>query len=113
MYLTSSFYITQLEELKKDLEYVRENMEEDPKKRQHKERMRELHRDFFRVLRWQRRKLKKTLGIDDIEPESKLLFYSYMHMHAHSTSGWRLEDDLLYSYFFKCGFPKKNNVQNW
>jgi len=59
------------EELRKDLEYVTEAMQEDPSKMQHKQRMRDMHRDFFRVLRWQRRKLKKLLGIEDIEPENQ------------------------------------------
>jgi len=58
-------------ELQKDLEYVTENMKENPKRHQHKERMKSMHRDFFRVLRWQRRKLKVMLGIDDNEVEDE------------------------------------------
>jgi len=58
-------------ELQKDLEYVTENMQDNPKRHQHKERMKSMHRDFFRVLRWQRRKLKAMLGIDDNETENE------------------------------------------
>jgi hypothetical protein len=56
-------------ELEKDLQYVAENMVEDPKTTQHRERMRSMHKDFYRVLRWQRKKLKASLGVADIENE--------------------------------------------
>jgi hypothetical protein len=45
------------EELLKDLEYVSNNMKEDPKVTLHRERMRDMHVDFFSLLKWQREKL--------------------------------------------------------
>jgi len=44
-------------ELLKDLEYVEENMKEDPRVIQHRERMKSMHEDFFALLKWQREKL--------------------------------------------------------
>lgn len=44
-------------ELQKDLDYVSTNMKEDPKVTLHRERMRDMHEDFFSLLKWQREKL--------------------------------------------------------
>lgn len=46
-------------ELIKDLEYVSNNMKEDPKVVLHRERMRDMHVDFFSLLKWQRERLIK------------------------------------------------------
>lgn len=45
------------EELKKDMDYVEENMKESPDVTRHRERMRLMHQDFFSVLKWQREKM--------------------------------------------------------
>jgi hypothetical protein len=44
-------------ELVKDLEYVKDNMKEDPQVVKHRERMRQMHNDFFSLLKWQREKI--------------------------------------------------------
>jgi len=44
-------------ELQKDLEYVLDNMKEDPQVMRHRERMKLMHDDFFDLLKWQRGKL--------------------------------------------------------
>eukprot|EP01121_Diplochlamys_sp_Union-15-3_P005463 TRINITY_DN157_c0_g1_i1.p1 TRINITY_DN157_c0_g1~~TRINITY_DN157_c0_g1_i1.p1 ORF type:complete len:358 (+),score=67.39 TRINITY_DN157_c0_g1_i1:63-1136(+) len=44
-------------ELLSDLEYVKGNMNVNPKVERHRERMKQIHRDFFAVLKWQREKL--------------------------------------------------------
>lgn len=54
------------EELKKDLEFVMQNMEENPKVRSHRERMQRMHKDFFAILKWQRKKMMQML---DQEPD--------------------------------------------
>jgi len=41
-------------ELQKDLEYVSENMKENPQVMKHREKMRLMHVDFFKLLKWQR-----------------------------------------------------------
>jgi len=53
-------------ELEKDLAFVESNMEENPKARAHRERMQRMHKDFFAILKWQR---KKMLQILDHEPD--------------------------------------------
>lgn len=53
-------------ELEKDLEYVTSNMVENPEVRSHREKMQQMHKDFFAILKWQR---KKMLQILDNEPE--------------------------------------------
>jgi len=53
-------------ELTKDLEFVKSNMEDNPKVHKHRLRMQEMHKDFFRILKWQRLKL---LSILEKEPE--------------------------------------------
>jgi len=53
-------------ELKSDLEYVEGNMEDNPKVRTHRERMQAMHKDFFALLKWQR---KKIMTIFENEPE--------------------------------------------
>lgn len=45
------------EELQKDLDYVMDNMKENPEVTRHRERMRAMHQDFFDVLKWQREKM--------------------------------------------------------
>jgi len=46
-------------ELKKDLEFVMDNMNENPKVTTHREKMRQMHIDFFALLKWQRKKMKE------------------------------------------------------
>jgi hypothetical protein len=41
-------------ELLKDLEYVSDNMKENPQVLKHREKMRLMHVDFFKLLKWQR-----------------------------------------------------------
>jgi len=53
-------------ELMKDLEFVKSNMEDNPKVHRHRLRMQEMHKDFFALLKWQRLKL---LNILEKEPE--------------------------------------------
>jgi len=53
-------------ELLKDLEFVKLNMEENPKVHRHRVRMQEMHKDFFSILKWQRRKL---LSMIEDEPD--------------------------------------------
>jgi hypothetical protein len=53
-------------ELMKDLEFVKSNMEDNPKVHRHRLRMQEMHKDFFSLLKWQRLKL---LHILEKEPE--------------------------------------------
>lgn len=55
-----------LAELEKDLAFVEGNMEENPKVRNHRERMQRMHKDFFAILKWQRKKMAQIL---DMEPE--------------------------------------------
>lgn len=55
-----------LTELEKDLAFVESNMEENPKVRNHRERMQRMHKDFFAILKWQRKKMAQIL---DKEPE--------------------------------------------
>eukprot|EP01102_Stenamoeba_stenopodia_P004517 TRINITY_DN14813_c0_g1_i1.p1 TRINITY_DN14813_c0_g1~~TRINITY_DN14813_c0_g1_i1.p1 ORF type:complete len:440 (+),score=155.51 TRINITY_DN14813_c0_g1_i1:137-1321(+) len=45
------------EELQRDLDYIKSHMEEDPKITKHRENMKQIHRDFFAVLKWQRERL--------------------------------------------------------
>jgi hypothetical protein len=49
-------------ELKKDLQYITEHMQEDPKVTRHRQHMRQIHQDFFAVLKWQREHLIKLLA---------------------------------------------------
>lgn len=42
------------QELQKDLEYVSDNMKENPQVMKHREKMRLMHVDFFSLLKWQR-----------------------------------------------------------
>lgn len=53
-------------ELAQDLAFVIGNMEENPKVKRHRERMQTMHKDFFALLKWQR---KKMLSIITDEPE--------------------------------------------
>jgi hypothetical protein len=53
-------------ELEKDLEYVSTNMIDNPQVQSHREKMQAMHKDFFAILKWQR---KKMLQILDKEPE--------------------------------------------
>jgi len=48
-------------ELIKDLEYVENNMKENPKVISHREKMLSMHQDFFALLKWQRKRLKRLL----------------------------------------------------
>jgi hypothetical protein len=43
------------EDLKKDLEYVEENMKENPVVIKHREKMRLMHQDFFKLLKWSKK----------------------------------------------------------
>jgi len=54
------------EELLKDLEFVKSNMDDNPKVHRHRLRMQEMHKDFFALLKWQRIKL---LSILEDEPD--------------------------------------------
>lgn len=54
------------EELLKDLEFVKSNMEDNPKVHRHRLRMQEMHKDFFALLKWQR---KKLISLLEDEPE--------------------------------------------
>eukprot|EP01126_Amoeba_proteus_P020261 TRINITY_DN2066_c0_g2_i2.p1 TRINITY_DN2066_c0_g2~~TRINITY_DN2066_c0_g2_i2.p1 ORF type:complete len:385 (-),score=75.60 TRINITY_DN2066_c0_g2_i2:55-1143(-) len=49
-------------ELSADLEFVMDNMEENPKVRNHRERMQQMHKDFFALLKWQRKKIQSILA---------------------------------------------------
>lgn len=49
------------EDLLRDLEYLKGHMEEDPKVTKHRENMKQIHRDFFAVLKWQRERFKDLL----------------------------------------------------
>eukprot|EP01127_Copromyxa_protea_P005294 TRINITY_DN15243_c0_g1_i1.p1 TRINITY_DN15243_c0_g1~~TRINITY_DN15243_c0_g1_i1.p1 ORF type:complete len:381 (-),score=143.80 TRINITY_DN15243_c0_g1_i1:30-1073(-) len=53
-------------ELEADLAFVLGNMEDNPKVRKHRERMQQMHKDFFALLKWQR---KKMIAILENEPE--------------------------------------------
>jgi len=61
------------DELKKDLEYVEDNMKENPVVLKHRERMRSMHQDFFKLLKWQRERMLRMpfdepeLFIGDVE----------------------------------------------
>eukprot|EP01120_Amphizonella_sp_Union-15-10_P007410 TRINITY_DN2497_c0_g1_i2.p1 TRINITY_DN2497_c0_g1~~TRINITY_DN2497_c0_g1_i2.p1 ORF type:complete len:357 (+),score=78.23 TRINITY_DN2497_c0_g1_i2:155-1072(+) len=57
-------------ELLKDLEYVKENMNVNPKVEKHREQMRQIHRDFFAVLKWQREKLAE-MGYNEVIEQLK------------------------------------------
>lgn len=72
------------EELAKDMEFVESNMHEDDDKKRHKHRMRSMHRDFWAVLRWQRRRLKKVLGEADIEADDGTLKPKPADVRHHS-----------------------------
>jgi len=67
------------EELLKDLEFVKSNMEDNPKVHRHRLRMQEMHKDFFALLKWQRRKLLSILEdepdkiIGDVEELKRLI----------------------------------------
>jgi hypothetical protein len=47
-----------LGELQQDLEYIVDHMEENPRKRKHKEKMLRNHRDFFLLLKWNKEQLQ-------------------------------------------------------
>lgn len=47
-------------ELVKDLEYVKGNMEINPKVINRRENMRSMHKDFFALLKWQREKMLRV-----------------------------------------------------
>ena len=49
------------EELQRDLDYIKSHMEEDPKITKHRENMKQIHRDFFAVLKWQRERLSDMI----------------------------------------------------
>lgn len=57
------------EELAKDLEYIRSHMEEDPKVTKHRENMKQIHRDFFAVLKWQRERITAIM-LDDASSDA-------------------------------------------
>jgi len=61
-------------ELLHDLAYVTDNMQLDPKVNKHREKMRQIHRDFFAVLKWQREKLA-SLGYGDANPKEEIQEY--------------------------------------
>jgi len=54
------------QELEADLKFVEENMTDNPKVRKHREQMQQMHKDFFALLKWQR---KKMVAILTDEPE--------------------------------------------
>jgi len=49
-------------ELEKDLAYVCDNMQDNPNVRRHRERMQQMHKDFFAILKWYRRKIDQILA---------------------------------------------------
>jgi len=53
-------------ELEKDLVFVEENMVDNPKVKKHREQMQQMHKDFYALLKWQR---KKMIAILDDDPE--------------------------------------------
>jgi hypothetical protein len=64
-----------LAELKKDLDFVIETMTITPSVLKRRERMKQMHKDFFSVLKWQREKMIKILETDNdkIEGDINLL----------------------------------------
>jgi len=72
-------------ELKADLEFVMGNMEENPKVRRHRERMQRMHKDFFALLKWQRKKIQSILKSDPeilIEGDSEKLLKELEEMRV-------------------------------
>eukprot|EP01125_Pyxidicula_operculata_P003446 TRINITY_DN1429_c0_g1_i1.p1 TRINITY_DN1429_c0_g1~~TRINITY_DN1429_c0_g1_i1.p1 ORF type:complete len:156 (+),score=50.88 TRINITY_DN1429_c0_g1_i1:154-621(+) len=53
-------------ELSLDLEYINDTMNEGPNTLRHRERMASMHKDFFAILKWQRRRMQTMV---DEEPE--------------------------------------------
>merc|ERR1711879_251458 len=59
-------------DLEADKEFIEQNIKEgETSKKEWRRRMTELHKDFFVVLRWNRKKLKRMLGLDETLEEEK------------------------------------------
>eukprot|EP01130_Rhizamoeba_saxonica_P008772 TRINITY_DN3550_c0_g1_i1.p1 TRINITY_DN3550_c0_g1~~TRINITY_DN3550_c0_g1_i1.p1 ORF type:complete len:374 (+),score=106.79 TRINITY_DN3550_c0_g1_i1:119-1123(+) len=78
-------------ELLKDLEFIIDTMEVNPKVTRHRTRMRQMHKDFFAVLKWQREKL---ISILENEPEKIIGDIEELRAYMSTTDPDEIDDDI-------------------